>query len=307
MRRVPTSLRALHTIERLPVDFSADVLAHYPLLKLGTRDSVDFYGSAIIDLVRQVVEEAPERPGDWVLTGPAYNVLPGGPNLLCEYLVERLRGTLPSGVTVRHVPLGVETENLEIKDAGSLHKYHNYSTFSGEERRAAYRGTRRPIVDAAMFRGRSVMFVNDIKVTGTQQVFMQQVLEELTPTRICWLYILAVAPDIASSRPDVEYDINHSRCATFEEFVDLLAEAEFRYTSRCITRLLSYDVSQLERLAFRLGAARVGQILDLAVREGRFGGALFRDKIDLLQRCAGRGAVVSAGASAASTAGRVAP
>ena len=279
-----TQLHALRLIEKLPIDYSDDFLGHYPRLKLGVTESVDYYGAQLSRLAECVITQSPPGATDWAITGPAYNVLPGAPNLLCSYIYEDLKNKLPDSIKLSLVHLRVETDDLEIKDSESLNKYHNYSTFSQQERTQLYEQLREPLIEPRNFRGRSILFVNDISVTGTQQRYMQQAFAKLDPPQICWLYILAIDREIAEGEPEVEYAINNSCIASFEEFADLLATHNLEYTSRCITRLLSYELSKLAKLFEMLDLGRKKAILELATAEGRFSGDYFKEKIDLLKR-----------------------
>ncbi len=282
-----TSLRSLRVIEKLPIDYSDDFFGHYPRLKLGVTESVDYYGAQLSRLAEEVITQSLPGPTDWAITGPAFNVLPGGPNLLCSYIYEDLKNKLPDSITLSLVHLCVETDDLEIRDSESLNKYHNYSTFTQQERSQLYEHSPEPLIEPRDFRGRSILFVNDVKVTGTHQRYMQQAFAKLDPPQICWLYILAIDREIAETEPEVEYAINHSCIASFEEFADLLATRNLEYTSRCITRLLSYELSELAKLFQMLDMARKKAILELARAEGRFSGDYFKEKIDLLKRCVG--------------------
>jgi hypothetical protein len=282
-----TSLCSLRVIERLPIDYSDDFFSHYPRLKLGVTESVDYYGARLSRLAEDVIVQSLPGSTDWVITAPAFNVLPGGPNLLASYIYEDLKNKLPDSITLSLVHLRVETDDLEIKDSEALHKYHNYSTFTQQERNQLYEQTREPLIEPRDFRGRSILFLNDIKVTGTQQRYMHQAFAKLNPRQICWLYILDVDREIAEAQPEVEYEINHSCVASFEEFAELLSMQDLEYTSRCITRLLSYELSSLATLFQMLDAGRKKTILELATADGRFSGDLFKEKIDLLKRCVG--------------------
>jgi phosphoribosyl transferase-like protein len=280
-----TSLRSLRTIEELPIDYGNDFFGHYPRLKLGVTDSVYYFGAQLSRLAEDVITQSLPEHTDWVITGPGYNVLPGGPNLLCSYLYEDLKNKLPDSITLSLVRLREETNNLEIKDSASLNKYHNYSTFTQQERSQFYEHAPGPLFEPRDFRGRSILFVNDIKVTGAHQGYMQQAFLKVDPPQICWLYILEIDREIAEAQPEVEYAINHSCIASFEEFAELLATQHLEYTSRCITRLLSYELSRLKKLFQMLDMDRKKAILELATAEGRFSGDYFKEKMDLLKRC----------------------
>jgi PRTase ComF-like len=278
---------SLRTIEKLPIDYGDDFFVHYPRLKLGVTESVDYYGPQLSRLAEDLITQSLPGATDWAITGPEYNVLPGGPNLLCSYIYEDLKNKLADSVTLSVVNIHVETDNLEIKDSESLNKYHNYSTFTQQQRNQLYEELRQPIIEPRDFLGRSILFVNDIKVTGTQQRYMQQAFAKVDPLQICWLYILSIDKEIAEAQPELEYKINHSCVASFEEFADLLATHNLEYTSRCITRLLSYEMSQLVKLFQMLDVGKKKKILELATAEGRFSGDYFKEKIDLLKTCVG--------------------
>ena len=269
----------------MPIDYSDDFFGHYPRLKLGVTESVDYFGAQLSRLAADVIMQSHPGPTDWVITSPAYNVLPGAPNLLASYIYDDLKNKLPESLTLSLKRLRVETDNLEIKDAESLNSYHNYSTFTQQERSQLYEHAPGPLFELSDFRGRSILFLNDINVTGTHQRYMERAFAKIDSPQICWLYVLTIDREIAEAEPEVEYAINHSRLAGFEEFADLLATDNLEYTSRCITRLLSYELSQLATLFQMLDVGRREAILELALAEGRFSGDYFKEKIDLLKRC----------------------
>lgn len=282
------SLHALRKIEKLPIDYSDDFFSHYPRLKVGVIESVAYYGAQLSRLAEDVITQSLARHSDWVITGPAYNVLPGAPNLLCSYIYEDLKDKLPDSVTLSLAKLRDETSDLEIRDSGSLNSYHNYSTFTRHERTQAYDHAPEPSMEPCDFLGRSILFVNDINVTGTHQRYMERFFAKRDPPQICWLYVLVIDREIAEAQPELEYEINLSSIATFEKFANLLATQHLEYTSRCITRLLAVDVSRLEKVLQMLDEGRLKKILELATAEGRFSGNYFKEKIDLLKRYAGR-------------------
>jgi hypothetical protein len=250
---------------------------------LGVIESVVYYGDRLSRLAGNVITQSLTGHTDWVITGPAYNVLPGAPNLLCSYVYEDLKNKLPDSVTLSLGKLRDETADLEIKDAESLNSFHNYSTFTQHQRTQLYEHAPEPLIEPREFLGRSILFLNDIKVTGTHERYMQRFFAKLDVPQICWLYVLVIDREIAEAQPELEYKINNSCIASFDEFADLLATHHLEYTSRCITRLLSEDVSNLEQLFQMLDEGRKKKILELATAEGRFSGNYFKEKIDLLK------------------------
>ena len=72
-----TSLRSFHVVEQLPIDYSSEIFAHYPRLKLGVTQSVNYYGAQLSRMADHIITESLPDCTDWAITGPAYNVLPG--------------------------------------------------------------------------------------------------------------------------------------------------------------------------------------------------------------------------------------
>lgn len=255
---------------------------------MGDTQSVDYYGPQLSRLAKNAIIDSLPRQVDWVITGPPYHVLPGGPNLLCSHIYQDLKRTFRDSINLSLVHLPVETSNLEIRDWEALNKFHNYSTFSVQERTQLYDGSRLLVLDSNDFRDRSILFLNDIRVTGSQEEYMQRTFAKVNPQQIFWLYLLVIEPEIAKVEPEVEYAINNSSIASLAEFAALLATQDLQYTSRCITRLLSYELSELAMLFEMLDAGRQRTILELAMAEGRFSGNYFKDKIDLLKSYVGK-------------------
>ena len=278
------SLHSLRVIKQLPIDFSDDFFRHYVRLKLGVIESVVYFGAQLSRLVEDVITQSPTGHTDWVINGPAYNVLPGAPNLLCSYICEDLKNKLPDSVTLSLGKLREETPDLEIKNSESLNSFHNYSTFTQRERTQFYEHAPEPSIEPRDFLGRSILLLNDIKVTGTHERYLRRFFAKLDPPQICSLYVLVIDRAIAEAQPELEHAINYSSIASFEEFADLLATEHLKYTPRCITRLLSEEVSNLEKLFQMLDEGRRKTILELVTAEGRFNGKYFKEKIDLLKR-----------------------
>jgi hypothetical protein len=61
-----------------------------------------------------------------------------------------------------------------------------------------------------------------------------------------------------------------------------MAAEDLIFTSKCIARMFSYDDAQLTELLNALPARRRSMILELAVRDARYRGDHFKNKIDLL-------------------------
>jgi hypothetical protein len=258
---------ALHTISALPLDPGVAVFQHYPAMKLGVRESVGHYARLLLPLARDVIAS---RPADveWVVTAPPFFGVPAGANLIARDIHRRLCDELPhrslrAAELRRPVPTGAALADALAGD------YSRKGVEARIENRRRLFDVDWPAqFDSTVFRGRAVLFVNDINVTGTQQSFMQQVFDVIGAATVDWLYIIQVDPPLGRSNSELEDALNQQRLATFEALSDVVANADIDFTCRCVRRLLAYPIAQLEPLFRTLNAARLRTIYDLATREG---------------------------------------
>jgi hypothetical protein len=128
-----------------------------------------------------------------------------------------------------------------------------------------------------------VIVINDINVTGTQQRFLQKVIEPVEPASIHWLYIFQAEAALGRSNPELEYSLNTLSLESFEDFAQTVASADIDYTSRCITRLLHYPESRLKPLIESLDGERRRRLHQLVIEEGAFTGGDLASKVALLR------------------------
>jgi len=144
----------------------------------------------------------------------------------------------------------------------------DYSRLDARQRTLARQAESRTLLPDDAFRGRAVLFINDINVSGAQQQCMRQYFDGVGAAEVHWLYILDVAPSIGHSQPMLENVINSASHASFEGFAALLRREEVDYTGKCLARLFSCSIKQLEGLLPALGGGRIQRLLDLTLREG---------------------------------------
>lgn len=284
--RVPISVGALRKIEALPVDFEHELFAQYPAMKLGVTDAVEFYVDKLVALAQSAVKEHPDCK-HWVITAPPFNTAPAAANLLCWRVYQELGQQMPADTDLSLLDLHLDVASMEIKNEADFKRYYEYSNNSVEERvkeRSLLHGEADDIVrHQAELADRGVFVVNDIKVTGTQQDFMNKSFEQVGPRAVQWLYILEIDKQLGIENPQIENRINNSSIQTLEEFRALLCNDSTRYTARCITRLFTYEVEEFQSLLESLSADQLQTVLRYAVGEGRFQQGYFEDKFKLLE------------------------
>jgi hypothetical protein len=251
---------SLHRIDELPFDPKSEIFRHYPAFKLGVTASVRHYAQLLLPLLKGIVE----TDSGWVMTSPALaSQTPAAANLLCW-------------------ELGNSTE-LPVIDI----QYDNEATASidyakldlGDRVTARERLSSRLIPEAG-FQGRPVVFINDICVTGTQQRALQQYFDSVGATRVSWLYLIVVDPEIGKAQPELEWQINF---APFEELLRLVSREEIQFTGKCVLKLLQLSIEELDQVLRALDRKRSSQLLELAVRNGFEDMDGFREKVKLIR------------------------
>ena len=258
---------ALHTISALPLDPQFPLFRHYPAMKLGARAAVDCFVALLVPRVRALLAE---HAADWVVTVPPRFVLPAGANLLARgvcHELARLDGRAPPLVELRYSAPDPDTQHLEMPAAD----YSRAGVADRKKSRAQlYEGRSRIAIDAAEFRGRAVLFVNDINVTGTQQLFMRRALAPSEPASLHWLHVLQVDPELGRAQPELEYTLNHLHLAGFAEFAELVADPATEHTARCADRILGGEPAALAPVLRRLGTARAARLVEQIAGEVRW-------------------------------------
>jgi hypothetical protein len=283
---------ALHTISALPLDPDVPLFEHYPAMKLGVRQSVGHYARLLLPLAREVIASRPAGV-EWVVTAPPFFGVPAGANLVAREIHRGLSDELPSQRPVRiaelHRPVPT---GAALADALAGDYSRKGVDDRIENRRRLFDGHWPAQLDSTVFRGRAVLFVNDINVTGTQQSFMQQVFDVVGAASIDWLYIIQVDPPLGRSNPELEDALNQLHLGTFEGLADVVTRADIDFTCRCIRRLLAHPIAQLEPLFRTLEGARLRNLYDLAMQEGIFTRTEDAPKLALLRELSANAAAL---------------
>jgi hypothetical protein len=252
MTRINTDLltTSLYRITQLPLDADAEIFRQYAAFKLGVIAAVRHYAQLLLPLAKQLIASGSEH-SDWILTAPPIVAhTPAGANLLSWELFDLYAR---------------DSKHLSLID---MH-YDNAATASADYARMDFADRMREreqlsrrLVHNADFRGRPILFVNDISVTGAQQHAMQQYFELAGAACVRWLYLIVVDPEIGRMKPDLEWEINF---APFEDLLRMVSGEEIQFTGKCVQRLMHLSVAELEQVLRALDAERRTRLLELAV------------------------------------------
>lgn len=246
---------SLYRISRLPLDADAEIFRQYPAFKLGVTDSVRYYARLLLPLVKNIIASDSRHTG-WILTGPALAAgTPAAANLLCGELLDLYRRE-------RDVRDSKELSLMDIQYDNEPTASIDYANLDLADRLAERERLSTRLVRNADFRGRPILFVNDICVTGAQQHAMQQYFDRDEAACVRWLYLMVVDPEIGRAKPRIEWEINF---APFDELLRMVSREQVQFTGKCVLRLMQLSIAELDQILRALDEERRARLLELAL------------------------------------------
>jgi hypothetical protein len=278
-------LSALHTISTYPFDLGSPIFAHYPAMKFGHFQSVNYFADLLAPMALKALADVPEKDQDWVLTSPPLQGLPCGANLVCRAICGQLAKALPDGHAPRLDSMDVWGPRIPFRNLADFEGYNNYSKYDLKKRQQ-FRLARdeRVMYDLANFEGRRAIFVNDINVTGTQLATITKLLQSAGIKSLDMLLIVNVDRKIGCAFPQLENEINTSRITDLAEFTAFLRDCEFEPTGKLISRLMSHDPHEFGAIFEALRPPKRQMLHRAILQEGLYGGPLFKEKIEVVER-----------------------
>ncbi|NOX43684.1 MAG: hypothetical protein GXP19_08145 [Gammaproteobacteria bacterium] len=275
-----SDMQVLAQINYLPLKLEDALFQHYPAMKLGQQDAVAFYSEPLAAIATTIYQQSEHH--DWVITAPPCHHLPAAANLLARKVHQLLA---LQDITTALVEPRLNQQQASFNNEAEFKRYYDYSKNSVAQRIAE----RQRVQDALEadelaqhFEDKSLIIINDINVTGTQQRFMQLAFEQCNVKACHWLYIFNVETSLANLHPELEHQINYSQIKSLNSFSQVLADSQTDHTARCISRLFNEELDNFHYLASRLTVEKRQQLHWLAVQEGRYSGKIFEQKMQLL-------------------------
>src|ERR1041385_3827933 len=248
----------LQRISELPFNAQSEIFRHYPAFKLGVVDSVRYYARLLLPLVRDLIANDSDQ-SDWILTGPAIAAQTlAAANLLCRELSDLY-------VQERDARNDEELSLVDIHYDNEKTASIDYANLDLADRLTLRERLSQRLVRNADFRGRPVLFVNDVCVTGSQQHAMQRYFESVEAAEVRWLYIFVIDPEIGKSNPKIEWQINF---VPFEDLLRMVSREQIQFTGKCVLKLMHLNTAELDQVLRALDLERRTRLLDLATLNG---------------------------------------
>jgi hypothetical protein len=269
----------LHRISELPFDAQSEIFRHYPGFKLGVVDSVRFYARSLLPLVRELIADDSDH-FDWIMTGPAIaSQTVAAANLLSRELFDLY---LQERDTRNDKELSLVDIQYDNEKTASI----DYANLDLADRLKLRERLSQRLVRNLDFRDRSILFINDVCVTGSQQDAMQQYFESVGVAKVRWLYIFVIDPEIGRANPKIEWQMNF---APFEDLLRMVSREQTQFTGKCVLKLMHLSIAELDQVLRALDVERRTRLLELATLNGFQNLDGFEEQMNLVRSYAAEG------------------
>ena len=246
----------LEEIHSRDLPLTQDLYRLYPGMKFGLLEHIDFFSARLTVKLLQILNDRDaslkNNWQNWIITAPAFYHLPAAANLLAKNIQCRLQQL---GCDIRLIFPKLSQESNLVGDSRTFAMSNNYSKHS-RELRYAHRLQNYRIHDEinlqAQFHQQHVIVINDIYVTGVQQMIMQQLFHRWQIASCNWLYIFKVEEHLAQQNPEIEHQLNTSQYRDLASYTELLNQKGLHLTRRCIAHLLEKDLNDFNYVITRL-------------------------------------------------------
>lgn len=272
---------SLHHITELPFDPDAEIFREYPGFKLGVARCVRYYSQLLLPRVKELIANDSEH-SDWVVTAPAMTAqTPAAANLLCWDLFDLYRQEQDTSAFKKLSLIDIQHDSESTwGDWKDPSKSQDYAKLDFADRVTEHERLSQRLSQTADFHERPILFVNDIRVTGAQQHAMQDFFERGGAACVRWLYVIVIDPEIGKRQPTIEWQINF---APFGDLLRMVSREEIQFTGKCLQRLMSLGLDELDRILRVLDGERRKRLLELAVLNGFENRDSFHEQMDLVR------------------------
>ena len=205
------------------------IIASYGAMKIGQQAAIIAYARLIAERVVATAQAATDSEELLVLSSPRGSTVPSASNLLARAVV---------GACREH-DTRLSLELLEIRRRHRKAELPRHYSSLDQASRIDYltRDRENWFVDADL-RDRSVILINDICVTGSQQRQLAAFLRELGVRHSHFLYLARISPSADAHAAFLETTLNLVGVTNDAAFLDFLRCGDFSITTRLIWRLI---------------------------------------------------------------------
>jgi len=216
----------MQTISLIKSDsFTEDFYQDYSKFKHGSKTQARKFG-------QQLAQVCDFQEGSTLVFYAApYNNVPAASNALKDYLLSSLANQFIQ-------------KNIIIKQSKIFREYSyddDYGLMNKEDRIAAISSDMMYLDKSCIREGEILVFVDDIKITGSHEMRIKEILErEKIQNDVIFTYLAEYTGNI----PSIEHDLNHRAVYNLRTVNDIIRNEKFIFNIRVVKYILRADVEE---------------------------------------------------------------
>lgn len=243
---------ALHPItDRATVSFNP---AEYSLFKFGDGAVARQFGRALAQgFVNNQLSHIPADARLVVLPSP-YAFIPTASYWMAQaFLRELNRSLVELARPVAH----------EVKIGRSITYRDDYGNLTSEERIRLI-GNDSFQVDPAVLTGKTLIFVDDIRITGSHQLVVERMMDQYGLTNSCIFvyYGQLINPDV---HPNIENYFNYYAIKSIADLTPIIRSPQFRINTRLVKYILNHQPADAHPFLERQPEVFLNELYDMAL------------------------------------------
>lgn len=233
--------------------FDAD---SYSRMKFGSDQDAKAMGYTLAD--RFFVQHSEILMANRCVVIPSpYNFVMNAATLMTHHFIDRLN---------EHI-VNANGEHVEFSIIHRKVSYTNDYGFLSKEKRKGLIDNDTFFVNRGFLKGKLLIFIDDVKITGTHEEKLREVLhEQRIKNDAMFLYFAEYLGD----QPDIEAKLNFSAISGLDDYVELMNDPENHVIIRPIKYLLSRNSHDLEKAMGRLPKKVLQKIYSGCLAEGYY-------------------------------------
>ena len=246
------TMDAIIELDSNPTSWAQEpILACYGAMKLGHHPTINEYARLISRGVVNVAHTATSAREMLVASSPRGTV-PSASNLLAVAVVNACR-EYGSNFSLGLLEIGRRRRGGEFP--------RHYASLDTESRVEYLRRDRDNWFVHADLRGRVVILVDDVNVTGSQQGQLAAFLQELDVHHLHFQYLVRLSPAADNHASTIETELNLVGVANDDAFVEFLRCGNFTITTRLLWRLIELPDDSFHDAISALEASQLAAIV----------------------------------------------
>lgn len=241
-----------HNLEDCPFD-----IKDYSKLKFGDRIIAKQFGYELAESFYNTHTDVLLAEDCVVISSP-YNYIKNAATIMTEYFIERLNQLLVNacGKSVEYT---------------TIHRKVSYTAdygFLSKEKRKSLLNNDEFYINKDFVKGKTIIFVDDVKITGTHEDKLKDILDETSLNNIGHFFLYYA--NYSGNQPDIESKINFASAKTDKDFSDLLTNKNAEMIIRPIKYIMSLEEDKFSRIITSLGFYYSYKLYNACLAEGYY-------------------------------------